>query len=204
MFTYAVDIMGGDLGPRVALKACKRFLRFRRDVNLIVTTTAEFEADVRSAFSSRKNSVRILVCNNAISMADKPAQMLRSGLTSTMAAALSEVAEGRAQGMVSAGNTGALLVLGRHILGMIPGIDRPALATLLPTRREPLLMLDLGANLSASPEQLVQCAALQAISRQQCRIVIRASMKVTISTRARLILVTDGFAGNITLKASEG
>ena len=239
MFTYAVDIMGGDLGPRVALKACKRFLRFRRDVNLIVTTTAEFEADVRSAFSSRKNSVRILVCNNAISMADKPAQMLRSGLTSTMAAALSEVAEGRAQGMVSAGNTGALLVLGRHILGMIPGIDRPALASLLPTRREPLLMLDLGANLSASPEQLVQFAALgvgwhesqhETPARLGLLNVGRESAKGTDAVRCAAgyletampdryqgfyegddiykgeidVLVTDGFAGNITLKASEG
>jgi len=239
MFTYAVDIMGGDLGPRVALKACRRFLRFRRDVNLIVTTTAEFESEARSILSLRKNNIRIRVCENAICMDDKPAQMLRKGLTSTMAAALQECAEGRALGMVSAGNTGALLVLSRHILGMVPGIDRPALATLLPTRKAPLLMLDLGANLAASPEQLVQFAALgtawfesqnDTTARLGLLNIGRESAKGTDAIKQTAdylaqalpdrylgfyegddiykgeldVLVTDGFAGNITLKASEG
>lgn len=239
MFTYAVDVMGGDLGPRVAFKACKKFLRFRRDVSLIIAVTPQYEQEAAAFFASRRSSVRILVCESSINMNDKPAAMLRGGLHSTMAGALRECHEGRAQGMLSVGNTGALMVLARHILGMLPGIDRPALATMLPTRDKPLLMLDLGANLAVDSSQLVQFACIgaawsQAMGCEKPAVgllnVGRESAKGTDSVRQAAdvlqqimpglyrgfyegddlyrgeldVLVTDGFAGNIALKASEG
>ncbi len=239
MFTYAVDVMGGDLGPRVAFKACRKFLRFRRDVSLIIAITPELEPEARSFFPDRHPAVRLLVCDSVIHMNDKPSQMLRKGLGSTMAGALREYHAGRAQGMISAGNTGALMVLARHILGTLPGIDRPALATTLPTRSKPLLMLDLGANLEVDNQQLVQFAALGAgwcmtlgnltpkvgllnVGRESAKGTgcIRQAAETLQATMPDLyagfcegddlyrgeldVLVTNGFAGNIALKVSEG
>ncbi len=238
MFTLAVDVMGGDLGPRVALKACKKLLRRRSDVHLIVAVTESLVGETRRFFG-RSGRITVLGCPSQIDMNDKPARMLRTGLNSTMAAAIHEVRAGRAQAVLSVGNTGALMVLSRHILGTLPGIDRPALATLLPTRAKPLLMLDLGANLSVTPGQLVQFAALGwSWSRLQSGIepkvgLLNVGREATKGTdcvreadqqlRALLrddyvgfcegddlyrgeldVLVTDGFAGNIVLKASEG
>lgn len=239
MFTYAVDVMGGDLGPRVAFKACRKFLRFRRDVQLTIAVTAEYAQEAESWFPPQKSSVRILVCETFIEMTDKPAQMLRKGKSSTMAAVLREFQEGRAQGVLSIGNTGALMVLSRQLLGMFPGMDRPALATMLPTRNKPLLMLDLGANLVVDSDQLVQFATIgtawsmvlnDGVPKVGLLNVGRESGKGTDCVkeadqqlrrimpenytgfyegndlyRGELdVLVTDGFAGNITLKASEG
>ena len=239
MFTYAVDVMGGDLGPRVAFKACRKFLRFRRDVRLTIAVTADFAREAESWFPSRRSRVRILVCESFIEMDDKPAQMLRKGMSSTMAAVLREFQEGRAQGVLSIGNTGALMVLSRQLLGMYPGMDRPALATMLPTRNKPLLMLDLGANLAVDSTQLVQFACIGAA---WSKVLNTVSPKVGLLNVGREsgkgtdcvkeadqllraimpdyytgfyegndlyqgeldVLVTDGFAGNITLKASEG
>ncbi|WP_430462484.1 phosphate acyltransferase PlsX [Thalassolituus sp. LLYu03] len=231
--------MGGDLGPRVAFKACRKFLRFRRDVRLTIAVTADFAQEAESWFPPRRSRVSILVCDSFIEMNDKPAQMLRKGLSSTMAAVLREFQEGRAQGVLSIGNTGALMVLSRQLLGMYPGMDRPALATMLPTRNKPLLMLDLGANLSVDSSQLVQFACIGAawsmvLNTEQPKVgllnVGRESGKGTDCVKdadqqlrqmmpdiytgfyegndlyqGELdVLVTDGFAGNITLKASEG
>ena len=238
MFTLAVDVMGGDLGPRVALRACKKILRRHADVRLIVAVTQPLVAET-SRFFGHSARVRVLGCASQIDMNDKPARMLRTGLDSTMAAAINEVREGRAQAVLSVGNTGALMVLSRHLLGTLPGIDRPALATLLPTRGKPLLMLDLGANLSVNAGQLVQFAALGwSWSRLQlgCEPKVgllnvgREANKGTDCVREADqqlrnllgddyagfcegddlyrgeldVLVTDGFAGNIVLKASEG
>ncbi len=237
MFTYAVDVMGGDLGPRVAFKACKKFLRFRRDVSLTLTVTAEYYPEACSYFSGNPR-VRIIQCQTSIEATDKPSQMLRKGQSSTMAVALLEHQQGRAHGVLSVGNTGALMVLARQSMGMLPDLERPALATMLPTRGKPLLMLDLGANLSVDADRLVQFACIGAawsetLTGQPASVgllnVGRESGKGTDCVRiadeslAELmpdnykgfqegddlykgeldVLVTDGFAGNITLKASE-
>ena len=238
MFTLAVDVMGGDLGPRVALKACRKLLRRRSDVHLIIAVTESLVDETRRFFG-RSGRITVLGCPSQIDMNDKPARMLRTGLDSTMAAAMREVQAGRAQAVLSVGNTGALMVLSRHILGTLPGIDRPALATLLPTRAKPLLMLDLGANLTVTPGQLVQFAALgwswsrlqsgaepkvgllnvgrEATKGTDCVREADQQLRTLLGRdyvgfcegddlyRGELdVLVTDGFAGNIVLKASEG
>jgi len=162
MFTIAVDVMGGDLGPRVAFKACKKILKSQPDLSLILTLTADVEPDARLYLSRYQNRIDFLVCDSFISMEDPPAQVLRRGKTSTMAMAVQQVQQGAAQGIISVGNTGALMVLSRFMLGTLDGISRPALATEIPTRDKPLLMLDLGANLASSADQLCEFARLGA------------------------------------------
>ena len=159
MFTLAVDVMGGDLGPHIALRACKKLLRKRKDVCLVISILKPL-ADEAERYLGHSDRVRILPCETEITNDDKPSRMLRSGLNSTMAAAIMEVKEKRAQAVLSPGNTGALMILSKHLLKTFDGIERPALATLLPTVNKPLLMLDLGANLNVSVEQLKQFAAL--------------------------------------------
>lgn len=160
MFTIAVDVMGGDLGPRVAFKACKKLLRQQSDLQFILALTAEFEVEAQHYFSRYSSRITLIVCECCVSMHDAPAQTLRSNKKSTMAVAIEQVKAGRAQGLLSVGNTGALMVLARSILGTLHCISRPALATQLNTRGKPLLMLDLGANLSSDAEQLCEFAHL--------------------------------------------
>ena len=90
----------------------------------------------------------------------KPSQALRSGRQSSMRMAIEAVADGRADGVVSAGNTGALMAIAKFVLKTLPGIDRPAIATFYPTRRGESVMLDLGANVECDAENLVQFALM--------------------------------------------
>src|SRR5690554_7102797 len=85
MFTLAVDVMGGDLGPHVALRACKKLLRKRDDVRLVISIVEPLAAEAERLLG-HSDRVRVLPCELEISMDDKPARMLRSGLNSTMAA----------------------------------------------------------------------------------------------------------------------
>ena len=162
MFTIAVDVMGGDLGPRVAFKACKKILKSNPDLSLILTMTSEFAEDARSYFSRYLQRIQIIECVDFVAMDDQPARVLRHGKQSSMAMAVQQVKDGHAAGVISVGNTGALMVLSRSILGTVNGISRPALATQIPTRDKPLLMLDLGANLESSADQLCEFARLGA------------------------------------------
>src|SRR6202008_2689118 len=90
----------------------------------------------------------------------KPSLALRTGRQSSMRLAIDAVAEGRADGVVSAGNTGALMAIAKFVLKMLPGIDRPAIASFFPTRRGETVMLDLGANVECDAENLVQFALM--------------------------------------------
>ena len=91
---------------------------------------------------------------------DKPSLALRTGRQSSMRLAIDAVADGRADGVVSAGNTGALMAMAKNVLKTLPGIDRPAIASFFPTRRGESVMLDLGANVECDAENLVQFALL--------------------------------------------
>ena len=95
-----------------------------------------------------------------IASTDKPSQALRAGRNSSMRLAINAVRDGEAAGVVSAGNTGALMAMAKFVLKTLPGIDRPAIATFLPTERGETLMLDLGANVECSATNLVQFAIM--------------------------------------------
>lgn len=237
MFSLAVDVMGGDLGPHTAFKACRKLLHKRPDVRLILLVTDDCIAGANHLFG-RNDRVTIIQCQSQIDPNAKPSRALRDGLTSTMAQALHEVKEGRAQAVLSSGNTGALMALSLSILGTLDGVDRPALATLLPTRDKPVLMLDLGANLNVPNSLMMQFAAMGVCWAQQqmncapslglLNVGKEASkgterlkeMDANLHTmlaehysgfceghdifQGKLdVVVTDGFVGNVVLKASE-
>ncbi|ASP39880.1 phosphate acyltransferase PlsX [Bacterioplanes sanyensis] len=161
MFTIAVDVMGGDLGPRVAFKACRKWLANEsKDSQLLLVMTADHQQQAQEQLADYSGRVRFVLADSVISMSDSPAQALRHKISSTMAMALQLHADGEADAVLSVGNTGALMALARQRLGMYADFDRPALAACLPTRQRPVLMLDLGANLDSSAQQLEQFAAL--------------------------------------------
>jgi glycerol-3-phosphate acyltransferase PlsX len=153
----AVDAMGGDHGPSVvvagALDAARAF-----GVELtIVGRKIEIDAALASAGVCGL-TVDVLDAEEVIEMDDHPALAVRRKKNSSIIKALKEVKEGRAGAMVSAGNSGAVMAASLAILGRVPGVERPALAAVLPTLRGNTIMLDLGAVTDPSAAQLVQFA----------------------------------------------
>jgi len=97
---------------------------------------------------------------DAVASDEKPSVALRGGRNSSMRLAINAVKDGEASGVISAGNTGALMAMAKFVLKTLPGIDRPAIATFFPTRRSECVMLDLGANVDCDAENLVQFAVM--------------------------------------------
>jgi glycerol-3-phosphate acyltransferase PlsX len=163
-YTIAVDVMGGDFGPRVTVPATLSALK--RHSHLSAKLVGH--KDSITPLLNRLNAdvacrVEIVHAEDVISMSDKPAQALRHGKASSMYKALELVSEHKAQACISAGNTGALMVLGRHILRTLPGIDRPAIISAVPTVDKHCYMLDLGANVDCSAEHLLQFAIMGSV-----------------------------------------
>ena len=162
MLTIAVDAMGGDLGPRVAFRACRSLLKAHSDVRIILPLEPEFQAEAHKILAKFSSRVDMPECSGHARMDEHPRSALRHCQDLTMGAALSSLKSKDASGVLSVGNTGALLLLARHLLGTFEGIERPALATQLPTRGKPLLMLDLGANVTMNAQQLAQVGLMAA------------------------------------------
>jgi glycerol-3-phosphate acyltransferase PlsX len=161
MVTIAVDAMGGDHGPSVTVPAAIAFLEEHADarVTLVGLEPALAEALAKSR-SRAKDRIVVRACSEVVSMDDPPADALRKKKDSSMRVAINLVKDGEAQACVSAGNTGALMAIARFVLKTLPGIDRPAIASQLPTRKGVTTALDLGANVNCTPEQLVQFAVM--------------------------------------------
>ena len=159
--SIAVDAMGGDHGPPVTVVASIRFLEETPDANVILVGR---EPDIRKALSSVRSTAadRVAVCatTEVVEMHEGPAIALRGKKDSSMRVAVNLVKDGSAQACVSAGNTGALMAISRFVLKTLPGIDRPAIASQLPTRKGVTTALDLGANVNCTAEQLVQFAVM--------------------------------------------
>ena len=159
--TVAVDAMGGDHGPSVTLPASLRFLEETPDAQVIVVG---LDGPLRAALAKQKSpaSSRLTIhpATEVVEMHEPPADALRKKKDSSMRVAVNLVKDGTAQACVSAGNTGALMAISRFVLRMLPGIDRPAIASQLPTRTGTTTVLDLGANVDCTPEQLVQFAVM--------------------------------------------
>ena len=159
----AVDAMGGDEGVRVMVEgaalARRRHDRFKF---LLVGDETRIKAALQNHPNLRGAS-EILHSNDVISGAEKPSQALRRAKTTSMGMAIQAVKAGDAGAAVSAGNTGALMAIAKLALRTMPGIDRPALAALLPTLGDnDLVMLDLGANTECDARNLVQFAVMGA------------------------------------------
>ncbi|MEH6472693.1 MAG: phosphate acyltransferase PlsX [Halopseudomonas sp.] len=156
--TLAVDVMSGDLGPRVAVPAALEFCLAHPDTQLIlVGDSAQIESLLPDSYSGQ---ISIEATSSVVIMADKPSFALRKRKGSSMYRAVKLVAEERADACVCAGNTGALMAMGHYLLHMHPGIDRPAIATAIPARTGHCYMLDLGANVDCSAEHLFQFALM--------------------------------------------
>ncbi len=149
--------MSGDLGPAVAVSASLVAVRENEALSLIlVGNRTELEALLHSGHPR----IDIMEATDVVRMNERPSHALRHKQNSSMAVALRLVRDGQAQGCVSAGNTGALMVFGRSILRMYPGIERPAITKLIPSLRGRCHVLDLGANVDASAENLYQFALM--------------------------------------------
>lgn len=157
--------MGGDHGPKVTLPAAIKALKKFKNLKIILVG----QEDVLGRYLRRlkPNMGDRLVVHHAsevVEMDELPSQALRSKKDSSMRVAINLVKQGEAKACVSAGNTGALMATSRFVLKMLPGIDRPAIMSLLPN--QPLgsiHMLDLGANIDCTAEHLVQFAAMGSV-----------------------------------------
>ncbi|HQU48461.1 MAG TPA: phosphate acyltransferase PlsX [Casimicrobiaceae bacterium] len=159
--TVAVDAMGGDHGPSVTVPASLTFLEATPGASVVLVGRREaIEAVLAKSRSPARGRLRIQAASEVVEMDDPPADALRRKKDSSMRVAINLVRDGEAHGCVSAGNTGALMGIARFVLKTLPGIDRPAIASQLPTRKGVVTMLDLGANVNCTPEQLVQFAAM--------------------------------------------
>lgn len=156
--------MGGDHGVDVTVPAALAALEKDSNLRLILVGRREVLAEALGQRQARE-SERLAIChaNEVVGMDEPPAQALRTKKDSSMRVAIDLVKRGEAQAAVSAGNTGALMATARFVLKTLPGIDRPAIITALPTLRSHVHMLDLGANVDCTPEQLVQFAIMGSI-----------------------------------------
>lgn len=244
----AVDAMGGDEGVRVMIEGAALARRSHDKFKFLLVGD---QVRIESALDSHPNlrsASDILHCDDVVGGDELPSKAIRRAKTTSMGLAVNAVKEGVAGAAVSAGNTGALMAMSKIALRTMPGIDRPALAALLPTL-EPhdVVMLDLGANTEADARNLVQFAVMGAaysrivngFERPRVRLLnigteeikgteeLREAAAILAAASAQgagglalqfdgfvesdkinrgetHVVVTDGFSGNIALKAIEG
>ncbi|WFL76544.1 phosphate acyltransferase PlsX [Altererythrobacter arenosus] len=239
----AVDAMGGDEGVRVMVEGAALARRRHDKFQFLLVGD---ETRIKAALENHPNmrgASEILHCEDVVGGDELPSRALRRSKTTSMGLAVNAVKQGDAGAAVSAGNTGALMAMSKLALRTMPGIDRPALAALLPTLEEhDVIMLDLGANTEADARNLVQFAVMGAaysrivngFENPRVRLLnigteeikgteaLRdAAAQLQRATRLELqfdgfvesdkinrgevdVVVTDGFSGNIALKAIEG
>ncbi len=244
----AVDAMGGDEGVRVMVEGAALARRRHEDFKFLLVGDEPRIAAALDNHPNLRGASEILHCEDVVGGDELPSRAIRRAKTTSMGLAVNAVKTGDAGAAVSAGNTGALMAMSKIALRTMPGIDRPALAAIMPTLQEhDVVMLDLGANTEADARNLVQFAVMGAaysrIVNGFDKPVVRllnigteeikgteelrdaAAMLTAASTRADSklalkfdgfvesdkinrgethVVVTDGFSGNIALKAIEG
>ena len=158
--TIALDAMGGDAAPRVVVSGANiarrrypqvEFLMFGREIEI---------APLLDRMKRLKAVTTFVHTDDVIGADDKLSVALRGGRNSSMRLAINAVHDGRAVGVVSAGNTGALMAMAKFVLKTLPGVDRPAIAAFFPTLRGETLMLDLGANVACNARNLIDFAVM--------------------------------------------
>jgi len=234
----AIDAMSGDCGPSVCVPAALSAARQFPDVKFtLVGRQADLESELAA---TRPANVACLFAAEVVEMADHPREALRRKKDSSMRRALDLVKARDANACVSAGNTGALMAMAHFVVKMIPGVERPALVQLIPSRGGHTYMLDLGANASCTPEQLCQFAVMGSVlaadlegAHERPRVgllnigeeemkgneTVRSAHNLIAASGLNYVgfveghdifsdqvdvVVTDGFTGNVALKAMEG
>ncbi len=166
LLTIAVDAMGGDHGPAVVIPAVLDFLVQDSEVAVtLVGLRSPIESLLHASpiYGSVRTRVAIQEASQLVSMDESPALSLKNKKDSSLRVSLNLVKSGAADCCVSAGNTGALMATARFVLKMMPGIERPAIATTMPSIRGPVYVLDLGANVDCAPEHLLQFGIMGSI-----------------------------------------
>lgn len=158
--TVALDAMGGDAAPRIVVEGAEISCRRHPDLRVLLFGLESEVVPLLDKAPNLKEAVEFVHCDGVVAADEKPAVALRGGRDSSMRKAIDSVKEGRADGVVSAGNTGALMGISKFVFKTLPGVSRPAIATFLPTLRGESLLLDLGANLSCNADNLVDFAVM--------------------------------------------
>jgi glycerol-3-phosphate acyltransferase PlsX len=157
----AIDAMSGDRGPSISVPAALAAAREFPDVRFTLTGR---EADLtRELAGASLPNLASLYATEVVEMTDHPREALRRKKDSSMRRAIDLVKAGDAHACVSAGNTGALMATAHFVLKMLPGVERPAIVSIIPSRGGHTYMLDLGANASCTPVQLVQFAVMGSV-----------------------------------------
>ena len=234
----AVDAMGGDRGTSVSVPAALAAAREFSDVRF---TLIGREDDLKRELNgSAPSNIATLHASDVVAMSDHPRDALRRKKDSSMRRAIDLVKSNQAHACVSAGNTGALMATAHFVLKMLPGVERPAIVSLIPSRGGHTYMLDLGANASCTPEHLRQFAIMGSVlaadlegAHERPRVgllnigeeeikgneTVQAANELLAAADINYVgfveghdifsekvdvVVTDGFTGNIALKAMEG
>jgi glycerol-3-phosphate acyltransferase PlsX len=158
-----LDAMGGDAAPEVPIAGALAALEELEDVEIILTgDEPELEARLRSRKYPRQR-LTVHHASERVAMTDAPTAALRKKRDSSISVGLRLVKEGKAEAFFSAGNTGAVMAQSLLTLGRIPGISRPAIATIFPTKRKLCILMDVGANVDCKPAHLVQFAVMGSV-----------------------------------------
>ncbi len=159
MIKIAVDAMGSDNAPRSEVEGAIAAAR-THGVQVILVGKEEVLRPMLGARGADGLGIEVRHAAQAIAMDESPASALRRKRDSSIHLAAELVKEGKAGGLVSAGNTGAVMAVSKMLVGVVPGVDRPALATVVPTLAGHAVLLDVGANISCKPHHLVQFALM--------------------------------------------
>jgi len=161
--TLAVDAMGGDHGPKVTIPASINALSKYDQLHIILVGDKELIQKELQKNKYTNTRLSIQHASEVVEMDESPQSALKNKKDSSMRVAINLIKEEKAQACVSAGNTGALMATARYVLKMLPGIDRPAIASSLPSQKGTTYMLDLGANTDCTAEHLLQFAVMGAM-----------------------------------------
>ncbi len=159
--------MGGDIGPRVNVPAAVQAAR--EGINITLVGDEEIlRGELARIDGADALPIGIRHASQVVEMEEKPSDALRRKKDSSIQVACQLVKEGLADGVVSAGNSGASVACGMFVLGRIKGVERPALASIMPTEKEPVVLLDVGANVDSKPFHLAQFGVMEMCLRATC------------------------------------
>lgn len=185
--------MGGDDAPGMVIAGAGMAQARHADLRFLLFGDQAVITPLIKAHAGLERQVEIVHTPDRVEPDAKPSQVLRHGRKSSMGLAIEAVKEGRADAVVSAGNTGALMALSKFVLRTLPGIERPAIGSLMPTKRRKTLFLDLGANAECDAENLVQFAVMG-------EVFAREVLGIEKPTVGLLNIGTEELKGNETIR----
>lgn len=163
MIKIAVDAMGGDNAPSEIVKGAVEAVNERKDVIVCLTGQEAVVKKELEKYTYNKEQIEVVNASEVIETGEPPVNAIRKKKDSSIVVGMNLVKNGEADGFVSAGSSGAVLVGGQVIVGRIKGVERPPLAPLIPTEKGVSLLIDCGANVDARPSHLVQFAQMGSI-----------------------------------------